>query len=277
MIVKFYGVRGSYPTPGKSFSRYGGNTPCVLIRDGGKIIIFDGGTGIIEVGKELVKENVSEIYIFISHSHYDHILGLPFFKPFFYEDRRKIKIFGPKFLEKSYDEVLERFLSSPFIPFSLKELKGRDSIEIITLEENENIYIFKNSIVKSIHSKNHPLQGVHLFSYLSGSKKITYMTDIKVDDKIVKEVVAFAKDSDVLIFDSFFLKREYAGKGENKRFGHSSFEDALKIKKLSSSKSLYFFHYNPDYDDKVLDTVKRKFEKNGAFLSYEGLEVNLND
>ncbi len=277
MIVKFYGIRGSHPTPNANFLKYGGNTPCVVIRDKGKVIIFDGGTGIIEVGKELIKEDRSDIYIFISHSHYDHIQGLPFFKPFFRRSKRKIKIYGPSFLEKSYDKVLEEFLSSPFIPFSLNELRGKDSIEIITLEEKEKIFLFENGVMKTIHSKNHPLHGVHLFSYLSSSKKITYMTDIKVDDGIMKELVAFARDSDILIFDSFFLKKESGEEDESKRFGHSSFEDALKVKELSGSKMLYFFHYNPDYSDEILDGVKKEFEKNNAFLSFEGLEVNLDD
>ncbi len=275
MILKFYGVRGSYPTPEKKFLKYGGNTPSVMVKYSKYAIIFDGGTGIIKAGKDLLKEkDIKEIYIFISHFHYDHIHGIPFFKLFFEKSSKKIKILGPSFSGKSFENLLDKYIKTPFIPFSIKELKGKEPFELKTFKKEDKIRISEEAFVKTIYSSHHPLQGIHLFSFIA-ERKITYITDIELTDEIIEELSEFARGSDILIFDSFLTKSD---KENRKRsFGHSSFEDALKIKKISNSSKLYFFHYNPEYTDEKLDNLKNKFEKDGAFMSYEGLEVKLED
>jgi len=277
MILKFFGVRGSYPVSGKSYLKYGGHTPSILIETSSKIIIFDGGTGIIEAGNYIVSNNNSkEIHIFISHLHYDHIHGLPFFKPFLTKRPIKIRIYGPKFDKKSFEEQINSFFSSPFVPFSLKTLKNVSNISFISYDKE----IFKTEIEDNIrinakHCKNHPRYGVYMLSILAENKKITYITDLNLTENSTKKITDFAINSDILIFDSFFTDTEKNLAPELVNFGHSSFEDSIKIKKISKSIDLFFFHLNPSYKDEELDKIKKRYCTKNIQIAVEGMEVKL--
>ena len=277
MILKFFGVRGSYPVSGKNFIKYGGHTPSILIEISETAIIFDSGTGIIEAGNYINhNKKINEIYIFVSHLHYDHIQGLPFFKPFFNKDSKKIRIFGPNFTKDSFESLIEKFFASPFIPFSLELIKTENNISFHTFNsKKETIKIKENIIVKAEFNKNHPKHGVYMFSINSNKKKITYITDINITESILKSVVEFAKDSDILIFDSFFTEKEKIEEPEIGNFGHSSFEDGINVKKLSNSKKLFFFHFNPNCTDDKLIKLEKTYCGKGIKMAKEGLEAKL--
>ncbi len=277
MILKFFGVRGSYPVSGKNFVKYGGHTPSILIENDKIAIIFDGGTGIIDAGNYINQnEKIKEIHIFVSHLHYDHIQGLPFFKPFFNKDSKKIKIFGPKFTEDSFELQIEKFFASPFIPFSLKSIKKGNKISFHTFSsKKETIKIKENITVRAEFNKNHPKHGVYILSINSNKKKITYITDINITESILNSVVEFAKNSDILIFDSFFTEKEKREEPEIGDFGHSSFEDGIKIKKLSNSKKLFFFHFNPNCTDDKVTKLEKIYCGKEIKMAKEGLEAKL--
>lgn len=277
MMLKFFGVRGSYPVSGKRYRQYGGHTPSILIEEKNTIIIFDAGTGIIEVGNYIAsKKGSPEINIFLSHFHYDHIQGLPFFKPFFNKKPKKINIYGPVFTGKKLEQQLEVFFDCPFVPFSLDNIKRENNIIFKSYESSKfKVQINDEVIVKGEFNTNHPKNGVYMLSAFIKDKKIAYITDINLRDNILEQTLNFAKDSDILIFDSFFTDLEKKLLPEIVNYGHSSFEDAIKIKELSNSKSLYFFHFNPICDDKELNKLEKIYCKKDIQMATEGLEVKL--
>jgi len=274
MKIVFYGVRGSYPTPEREFLKYGGNTSSLMVEHKDFIVLFDAGTGIINAGKDINNKKEKPIYIFLSHTHLDHIEGLPFFQPFF-NNKYNIELYGPKIEGKSFVKSIEKILNSDILPFSLNNL----NLKIYTLSDEEKRINIKTNNKNPIYIetkkfKDHPLNGVHLFSLIEGNKKIVYATDIEANKNHNKDIVNFIKKADVLIFDSHFTETELSvGNNNYKGYGHSTFEIAIKLKKLADVKKLYFFHYNPFYNDEFLDRIKDKYQTPEIQFSMEKKEV----
>lgn len=280
MRIKFWGVRGSIPSPGPDTVEIGGNTSCVEVRAGKKILIFDGGTGLRLLGKTLVKEMPLEAYIFFSHVHWDHIQGFPFFDPAFVPGNQ-IHLYGGNNVSRTLEETLAGQMDHPSFPVHLTDMGAKMTFN--DLQEGELLELGDGNGGKvgiTAARGNHP-NGVWAYRVDHGGKAMVYATDTEhygvVDPKLLK----ICKGADVLIYDSQYTPEEYAGTagsgGPKVGWGHSTFEEASKLAKAAQVKQLILFHHDPMQSDAaVRDKEKRAralFPQSTA--AYEGLVIEL--
>ena len=230
--IKFWGVRGSYPTPGAGTIKYGGNTANVEVRAGDRTIILDAGTGIIPMGRELarttfalaggVRERAHEIMLLLSHLHHDHTQGFPFFVPA-YLPATKLHIFGPDGTHESMRNVLERNQSSETFPLGLRDMASfkniqavRESQVIVWDEDGVRLTestagVTDEAVVIRIHkSYAHP-GSVYVYRISWRGRSVVYATDTEGYVGTDRKLVQFAKDTDVLIHDAQYLEEHYRG------------------------------------------------------------------
>ena len=295
LSIRFWGVRGSYPTPGQETVKYGGNTSSVEIRAGERTIILDAGTGIIPLGRELARtKQASEILLLFSHLHHDHTQGFPFFVPA-YIPTAKLHIFGPDGTHESLKNVLEHNQSSETFPVSLREMASSKDIQavretqIIVWDESgvrlaeSSVGLSDEAVVIRIHkSYAHP-GGVYVYHITWRGKSVVYATDTEGYIGTDRKLVQFAKDADVLIHDAQYLDEHYwgqlAGFPSTQGYGHSTVSMACDVAASARVGQLVLFHHDPGYSDAMVAgmeaTAKRKF--GNAQAAYEGLEIVLAD
>jgi phosphoribosyl 1,2-cyclic phosphodiesterase len=291
MKVKFWGVRGSYPTPGAGTVKYGGNTPSVEICAGGRTIILDAGTGIIPLGRELARtKRAGELLLLFSHLHHDHTQGFPFFVPA-YMPNAKLHIYGPDGTHESMKNVLERNQSSETFPLGLRDMASskdiqavRESQVIVWDEAGVRVVesasgLSDEAVVVRIHkSYAHP-GNVFVYRVSWRGKSVVYATDTEGYVGTDKRLVKFAKDADVLIHDAQYLDEHYWGQLEGfsatQGFGHSTVTMASEVAASASTGQLILFHHDPAYADDVLAGMERKAKSLFAdsVSAYEGLEI----
>ena len=293
LSVKFWGVRGSHPSPGAGTVKYGGNTACVEIRAGERTIILDAGTGIIPLGRELARgKRTSEIMLLLSHLHHDHTQGLPFFLPAYMPNTR-LHIFGPDGTHESLKNVLEHNQSSETFPISWREMASSKEIQsvresqVIVWDESgvhvaeSTIGVTGESIIIRIHkSYAHP-GGVHAYRITWRGKSIVYATDTEGYVGTDKRLVMFAKDAELLIHDAQYLDEHYwgslAGFPSTQGYGHSTVSMACEVASSARVGRLVLFHHEPSYSDEVIagmeSFAREKFSE--AQAAYEGLEIIL--
>ncbi len=304
--VKFKGVRGSYPVPRTNFLKYGGNTSCVEVNVGGRLIILDAGTGIIELGRELVQNHILSgttmqerkpvvCALFLSHIHQDHIQGLPFFNPA-YILSTKLNIFGMSAGKKSLKETLAEILFDKVFPLGLEDVNCNLEIEdfgekqaviidkngdtrLIKLVDLENTKLDKEDIVITSHKTfAHPKEGSLCFKITYQGKSLVFATDKESYVGSDKKFIEFAHDCDLLIHDAQYTHQEYVSPIFPKQgFGHSTYQMAMESAKLAHAKKLAFFHYDPNYDDDVLAMLENELckENENYYFAKEGLEIVL--
>ena len=271
-LVQFWGVRGSIPTPGKSTVRYGGNTSCVEIRADGKRLIFDGGTGLQLLGKDLMKQLPEETSIFFTHYHWDHIQGFPFFAPAFVKGHG-LHVHGAVpdnggSLEKHFiDRVLHP--NSPIPLAGMKaDFKFHDAICGETIEVGE--------ITLQTGHLNHP-NGAMGYRVNWNGHSVFYCTDTEhFPDRIDENVLELARGVDVLIYDAMYTDEEYHNpKSPKIGWGHSTWQEGIKVAREAGVKLLVIFHHEPNHSDDFLDELaeKVKAEFPNSTLAKEGLAI----
>lgn len=265
--LRFWGVRGSVPSPGKETNFFGGNTTCVSIENNKTFLIIDAGTGIRNINFYLNERKVDKIYIIFTHYHWDHLQGLPFFAPIF-NPQIKIEIFG----KKNVSEVLSLQMKQPYFPADYKNLPSK--IEHKNLQKKFNI---EDIFIETIEN-NHPSGCVGLkFTYKN--KKISFITDNELLDHgenitTKKDFSDFIKDTDIFVHDAQYTKKEI----ESKRgWGHSTFDDVIEIAKMGGNKKVVFTHHDPMRRDKelkeILNGLKEKNKKLKLTAAKEGMEI----
>jgi len=251
MRVKFWGVRGSTPTPQAENLRYGGNTSCVEVRFGDHLYVFDCGTGFRTLGQQLNSEaNGKPIaaHIFVSHFHWDHIQGIPFFRPL-YENGQNRFIFHSSRRTRSLQRVMEEQMASPYFPVDTSEMKAQRNFYDI---EEGHTQFDDDASVRAMWL-NHP-QGCMGFRLETKEGVLVYATDNEPGDPVFdKNVRKLAEGADLLIYDAQYLPEEYEAK--RRGWGHSHWREAINIVMQSGSKELVLFHHDPDHDDVVIDKV----------------------
>jgi phosphoribosyl 1,2-cyclic phosphodiesterase len=250
MLVRFWGVRGSTPTPQSENLRYGGNTSCVEVRVNGHIYVFDCGTGFRNLGKQLALENNGNpisAHIFLSHFHWDHIQGIPFFAPL-YGDRNSSFVFHSSSRTRGLQQALEEQMADPYFPVNMSEMAARRQFSNI----DEGRIAFDNCTVDSMWL-NHP-QGCLGFRLETQGKVLVYATDNEPGHAIFdKNVRKLAHGADVLIYDAQYLPEEYAARKQG--WGHSHWREAVNVVMESGAKELILFHHDPDHSDSCIDAV----------------------
>jgi phosphoribosyl 1,2-cyclic phosphodiesterase len=296
MKIKFWGVRGSIPSPGPATVKYGGNTTCIEVRtDSGELIILDAGTGIFPLSQSLFSEFPLVANIFNTHTHWDHIQGLPFFIPFFVRGNT-VKIHGAADPESQKDisEILSAQLKYRFFPIREAELKA--DIEYFSLKEGEKVTV-GDAVITPV-TMNHPVtnygyridcNGKSLFftgdheplrNTYTQEEPEKYAKRKESNAKKNKAIMDVIRGVDVLIADTSYTPEEYMQKIG---WGHGTFDTSIQMAREAKAKALYCTHHEPTRSDNALEAVfaealSRNIQHAGVaecFLAYEGLEIEL--
>lgn len=249
MKVTFYGVRGSIPTPGQDFVKYGGNTACVHVRlQSGTDIVLDAGTGIRLLGKALASKT-TPIYLLLSHNHWDHIQGFPFFIPI-YQEQRKIIVTPGLTDEVRPDGFLEQMQGS-FFPVPREAINSDISLH----QPEKDTWLIDTARITRI-KMNHP-GGGSCYVIQEGKKKLAYITDNELYPPYKKntdflDFVSLVKDADLLIHDAQYIVQDMPAKSG---WGHSVAEEAIKLGLASNVKRLALYSHDPERTDTMVDDI----------------------
>lgn len=304
--IKFRGVRGSYPIADKDFLQYGGNTSCVELNINGHLIILDAGTGLIDLGNELLEKYIASgvsacdrtpanATVLISHIHQDHIHGFTFFRPL-HIPSTTVNVFGNVNYNETLADELANLLFGKSFPLDLGDIAGNlnikdisetegiiirhDCAPIIKRIENEQDAIPENNdvLITCYRSYAHPQEGVLIYKIAYKDKVLVYATDKESYLGGDKKLTNFARGCNVLIHDAQYTTEDYMNSYSPKQgYGHSTFDMALECQKQTGAEKLVFFHYDPSYDDNKLNAIKEHYKDaaDKAILAYEGLEIEL--
>jgi ribonuclease BN (tRNA processing enzyme) len=294
--VRFWGVRGSYPATEATTRATGGNTSCVEVTAGDQRLIFDAGTGIIPLGKEICNQFPSRptAYVFLSHTHIDHVMGLCFFEPLLTAGARSY-IFGPGNSRGALTRSLRQLTHSHLFPVTIDELKS--SKEIHSLQGGEVIRIpapgkrptiDRNCApnrrdsgeleITALKSSAHPRFGVLLYRVNFDGKSLVYATDVEQKDGGYPEIIEFARGADLLIHDAQYRHEEYYSALKPKKgWGHSTIEMAAAVAKKAGVGRLALFHHDPSHDDATMRAIERESKKlfSKALVAHERMEISL--
>ncbi len=305
MNIKFWGVRGSIPCPGPDTIKYGGNTACIEIslKNPDRLIILDAGSGIRELGNALMGRILSEgplnLEIFLSHTHWDHIMGFPFFTPL-YIPGTTVKVYGPVSCGSSpLENVVGGQLTYEYFPVRQTELAA----EITYIELQEGCYDLGNGVILKVQYLNHPLLCLgYRFEYhdkvlctafdtepfrnifCNDPEDASYDANMALEGEEVAQqenqrLEAFYRNADLLIHDAQYTSQEYSSSKIG--WGHSSAEHAIETAQKANAKRLALFHHDPMRTDKEIDALSAQFCKNtangklGVFFAREGMEISL--
>jgi phosphoribosyl 1,2-cyclic phosphodiesterase/CheY-like chemotaxis protein len=277
--VKFWGVRGSIPTPGPTTVFFGGNTSCVEVRADGEIIILDAGSGIRPLGHALdteFGERPIRLTILVTHTHWDHIQGFPFFLPA-YKAKNSVHILGYEGARAGLASTLAGQMESPYFPIALKQMPGN-----IVIEELKDLHFEVGKVRVEACFSNHP--GICVGYRLNTSAgSIVYLPDNEALNEqtgaahggalprtIQQRLAQFVADADVLITDSQYSREEYQ---ERIGWGHGCVDDVVKFAIEARVKRLYLFHHDPGHDDRVISgmlmAARDAAQKAGSALRIE--------
>jgi len=275
--VKFWGVRGSIPTPGPGTAYYGGNTSCVEVRSGDDIIILDAGTGLRALGSALMaefKNHPLNLTLLLTHTHWDHIHGIPFFAPI-YNPKCRLRILGSVGARKGLAEALTGQMESTYFPVPFSKVPGN-----IEVEEFKDLNFDIGPFVIRAQRANHPgmCVGYRLFT---PEGLICFFPDTEPrtggEDR---EMIEFIRDADVLILDSQYDTVEYKS---HVGWGHGCVDDSVALALKAKVKQLCLFHHDPDHDDEKIDRfvkharqiVTRRKGKLKVDAAREGMTIQL--
>jgi len=259
--VKFWGVRGSIPTPGQSTVFFGGNTACVEVRTDGEVIILDAGSGIRPLGEALAEEFAGkpiEINLLVTHTHWDHIQGFPFFLPA-YDSRNRVHILGYEGARDGLAATLAGQMESPYFPIALKQMPGN-----IVIEELKEMNFNVGSVRVEACFSNHPGVCVGYKLFTEGGT-LVYLPDNEsfggheerahggaLPRNIERNLTEFVQDADVLIIDAQYSVDEYR---THVGWGHGCVDDVVRFALAARVKRLYLFHHDPAHDDRFISTM----------------------
>jgi phosphoribosyl 1,2-cyclic phosphodiesterase len=270
--IRFWGVRGSLPCPGPATKRYGGNTPCVEVRCGNRLIILDGGTGLRELGDALVAEGGPiDADLLLTHCHYDHVIGIPFFAPFFQPQNRFRMWAGNLLPDFRLKAVMENMMSEPLFPIGIDMFKA--DIAYRDFRAGENIAPSDGVTIRTV-ALNHP-GGATGYRIDYKGRSVAYLTDNEGRREDCDEaLIAVAKDADLVIYDTAYTEDEIEAK---KGWGHSTWQDGVRLANAAGAKTFCLFHHAPEHDDAAMDALlaEARAARPGTIAAIEGDLIRL--
>jgi len=272
--VTFYGTRGSIPIAEPDYAQFGGNTSCILITfKNGRIGILDAGTGIRKLGDDFAARSIEQydnIFIGLSHTHWDHIHGFPFFKPA-YDPKRHftISIYGKGKSTNNLESIFATQMQRDYFPVSLDKMGAN----LLFWQANITDFTTPSGVNIKATKHNHP-GDAYGYRITEGKTTLVYCTDVEHAGGIDPNVVALARNADLLIHDAQYTPSELKYK---KGWGHSSWEQALEVALQAEVKKLALFHHDPEHNDAFLLNIEKECQRlfSEAFLAREGLEIEI--
>jgi phosphoribosyl 1,2-cyclic phosphodiesterase len=261
VLVRFWGVRGSIPTPGSRTRRYGGNTSCVEVRVDDTLLVFDAGTGFRELGVQLLRSRVKDltVHLFLSHPHWDHIQGFPFFGPA-YVDSTTIHVYGPSGDEKNY-QLLSGQMSNAYFPVRFSDLGAK-----ILSRSFAGTRVQVGPVHVDCFGQKHP-GGSTGFRVEHEGKAVVFATDSELDQwldgasvkkhpevlrKLPQHVVAAVRGADLLIADAQYTEAEYA---QHVGWGHPRASTVVDLAAQAGVRRLALTHHDPMHSDRDVDLM----------------------
>lgn len=270
--VKFWGVRGSIACPSPDHMVYGGNTSCIEISVGGHVFVLDAGTGIRALGRDLLKRGVSSATLLLTHTHWDHINGFPFFAPAFSRDFQ-LRIMAGHLAGKvgGIRAVLANQMDNPTFPVPLSAMQGTVSFDDFTAGDT---LAFPPGAVVRTAPLRHP-NGATAYRIDYAGASVAYVTDTEhVPGHPDRNVLGLIAGADLVIYDSTYTDAEFPAKVG---WGHSTWQEGVRLARAAGAGRLAIFHHDPDHDDAFMAEVEREAAAlwDGTMVAREGMELEM--
>ncbi len=266
MKIHCWGSRGSVAVSGKQYLKYGGDTTCVeIMGEDGEIIILDAGTGIRALGNKLEKEQRLMINLLITHAHWDHLSGFPFFSPL-YDKKSRINVYGPQPTQASLKKIVSKTMSAPYFPIEFEDILAEIAFPVMHGKE----YSIGSVLVQTIPLR-HPSEGVG-YRLTQHGKCFVFMTDNEIDRNYsnglsYNDYVEFVRGADLIFHDAEYSMEEYK---KTKGWGHSAYLHTVRLALEAGVKALGLFHHNQDRTDSeieaIVDECRELIEKEGSSM-----------
>ncbi|SIS36956.1 MBL fold metallo-hydrolase [Insolitispirillum peregrinum] len=269
--VKFWGVRGSIACPSPNHVVYGGNTSCVQVTLDDHTIIFDAGTGIRGLGHEILRRDIRRSSLMLTHTHWDHINGFPFFAPAF-QANRHFRIYAGHLQEMGgIYHVLANQMANPTFPVPLDALQA--TLEFIDFTQGETLEPEPGVLVRTAPLRHPNGATGYRIDYKGAS--VCYVTDTEhipgQPDQTILDLIAGA---DLVIYDSTYTDSEFPAKVG---WGHSTWQEGVRLCRQADAKRLAIFHHDPDHDDQFMERLEEEARTlwSGALVARDNLELTL--
>ena len=271
-FVKFWGTRGSIACSGPDTIRYGGNTSCIEVMCGKRRLIFDGGTGLRKLGRAIAQEifqnGPQQIDLFLTHTHLDHIIGLPFFVPFHLPGNNPRLWAGNLLPDRTLKGTLSEMMQAPLFPVPPETFRA--TVEFRDFECGDTLHP-ADGITLRTAPLNHP-NGACGYRIEFGGKSICYITDTEhyPDGQRDPTLIDLVRDADIMIYDATYTEEEYP---RFVGFGHSTWQEAVRVADEAGVKTLVLFHHEPTHDDDFMDDIAEQLEdaRPGSHVAREGM------
>lgn len=269
--ISFWGTRGSYPSIGKDFLQYGGHTSCISCEIDNQLIIFDAGSGMVSLSKDLANKSYKVIHLFLTHFHLDHLIGFPFFSQN-RDSNFTINIYCGNLQHFGGIEYnLKSFIQPPLFPFTLADFKA--NLKFNDIDPGFSTNITQNLKIQTI-KLNHP-NGSIGYKLSFQDKSFCYITDTEYQSETIdQEFLDFINNTKLVIFDTSYTDEEYpkfAG------WGHSTWQEAIRICQRVNVESLAFYHHSPNHTDEKLNQINQLALKqwDQIITAYDGLKLQI--
>lgn len=265
--VQFWGVRGSIACSGDRHQKYGGNTSCLEVRCGDHLLVFDAGTGVRALGDRLMSEGIVRGDLFLTHTHLDHIVGLPFFAPLFDPEARFRLWAGHLLPDLTLLDALSKFMAAPLFPVPPQIFSGNisfhDFVAGETLEPQPGVRVRTVAL-------NHP-NGATGYRIEYNGRAICYVTDTEhTEGTLDQSILDLIHGADIVIYDSSYTDAEYP---KYKTWGHSTWQEGVRLCDRADVELLVIFHHDPSHDDDIMDQIAKEAAKArpGTVVAREGM------